>query len=240
MSARVLGRSGLPLLIVGGLDPLGASGVLADVRALHGLAVWPLVVVSALTEQPHRVVAAPLFEASLRQALAQRPAAMKVGMLANAGQAHLVAELIGKIPLVLDPVLMASSGLRLYGSAPHTLQSLIAKAALVTPNTSEAQALHALLPDARAVLYKGGHGTGTRVTDTLRTAHAERHFTALRRPYSVRGTGCALASRIAGELASGHALEKAVARAERWLQRQYKSARPASRRDILSPPQPRG
>ena len=229
---RVLGRTGPPLLIVGGHDPLGASGVLADLRALEGLSLWPLVVVSALTEQPQRVVAAPLFAQSLEQALSIRPAAIKVGMLANAAQAALVTRLVGKIPLVLDPVLAASSGLRLYRSAPQTLRGLIAKATLVTPNTGEATTLAAILAHASAVLYKGGHAAGARVRDVL-----EPHglvFTTQRRPYAVRGTGCALATRIAAELALGHGLADAVARAERWLHRAY------ARANILSPLGQRG
>jgi len=146
-------------------------------------------------------------------------------MLANAGQAALIAERSGKVPLILDPVLRASSGLELYGSAPETLLPLVRRATLVTPNVDESQALAHILGEAHAVLRKGGDCDSRKVLDTLETRTGSHAFSFKRFPFSVRGTGCALAARIAAELALGHSLLMAVTRAERWLHLAYARAR---------------
>jgi len=150
-------------------------------------------------------------------------------------------------PIVLDPVLGASSGGALFHSPPEALLPLVARATLVTPNVPEVAALLGLsagdirtLDDvaragralleagARAVLVKGGHladggaatggdGAGGAV-DTLVTPSGVRRFAASRLPGpDVRGTGCALATAIAVGLGRGLSLEAAIAGAKDWL-----------------------
>ncbi len=138
---------------------------------------------------------------------------------------------------MVDPVLAASSGGALWQGPLEALWPLLRRATLVTPNAPEAAALIErpveTLADARAAaaalraagiaaaLIKGGHlekaADGT-VTDLLVTTEGERRFTRPRSGGpSPRGTGCALSTAIAVELASGRALAVAVERATEWL-----------------------
>ncbi len=140
-------------------------------------------------------------------------------------------------PVVVDPVLAASSGGALWQGPLEALWPILRRAALVTPNAPEAAALTGrrieTVADARAaaaalrtagiaaVLIKGGHleksADGT-VTDLLVTTAGEQAFT---RPRSAgpcpRGTGCALATAIAVGLAAGQPLAAAVEGATGWL-----------------------
>jgi hydroxymethylpyrimidine/phosphomethylpyrimidine kinase len=139
-------------------------------------------------------------------------------------------------PVVVDPVLYASGGGALWADPPSALLPLLRRAALVTPNAVEATALSGVsvetLADAAvaaramrgagiaAVLIKGGHlaDGGDAVTDLLATVGGEQRFSRRRLPGpSPRGTGCALATAIAVELASNRSLNQAVERAGDWL-----------------------
>ena len=145
-------------------------------------------------------------------------------------------------PIVLDPVLAASSGGGLYLGDRGALLALAARATLVTPNAVEAAALAGRAPvttaeaaaecgralvalGARAVLVKGGHVDGPVAVDVLVTPDGTRTFTAERLPGpSVRGTGCALATAIAVGLARGLPLGAAIAEAKAWLHAAIQSA----------------
>lgn len=228
-SQRVLNRAANSprLLIIGGIDTRAASGVLADLRACADLPIWAEVVPSALTvqaAQKPRISATALgdFVAALELAQAQTQpiSAIKVGMLCTPEQAKaVVATLPAHVPLVFDPVLETTVGLRLYKGSPRSLKDLVARATLLTPNMDEAEAL-ASLP-CQAVLIKGGHQSGRMVRDVLVSKTGERAFEKKRVRYQVRGTGCALATRIAAELALGRTVEHAVERAEKWMERAY-------------------
>jgi hydroxymethylpyrimidine/phosphomethylpyrimidine kinase len=136
-----------------------------------------------------------------------------------------------RAPLVVDPVLCATSGLSLFDGTPVDLAPLLARAALATPNWPELEALadRALgsedeavraareLP-ARAVLVKGGHREGPPV-DLLVRGRTVTRLTGRRRPGTARGTGCRLASAIAARLALGEPLEDAVRAAKRYVER---------------------
>jgi hydroxymethylpyrimidine/phosphomethylpyrimidine kinase len=169
---------------------------------------------------------------------------VKIGMVGNQGVADaLVAALEGfSGPIVYDPVLRASSGGRLFNGDPGTIGGLLRRATLITPNADEAANLAERSVDtveggisaarrlldlgARAVLLKGGHLGRARdpndvATDILVTREGERLFTLPRVPdKSPRGTGCALATAIAVELARGQALARAVEHAKGWLHQQ--------------------
>lgn len=220
------------LLLIGGLDTRGAAGLLADLRAVADLPLLALSVPTALTIQPRRgpttlVPTSPkAFRAALVAIFAERKvAAVKVGMLSTAAQANVLLELLPKrTALVWDPVLHASSGTQLYQGALARLAALAARATLITPNLVEAQLIAPF--ECQAVLIKGGHEEGNAKTlqDVLASATLQRQFKKPRRPYQVRGTGCALAARIAAELALGTPLPRAVERAERWLDKMYSKA----------------
>jgi len=159
------------------------------------------------------------------------PRAVKTGMLGTAGLAAALARRLGlkdlaKVPLVADPVLLSTSGTLLLDtggiSVSEALDPILARARLATPNLPELAALTGLdvstdaaavkaarqLP-ARAVLVKGGHREGAPV-DLLVEGRKVTRFEGTRRTGTARGTGCRLASAIAGLLAQGAALDEAV------------------------------
>jgi hydroxymethylpyrimidine/phosphomethylpyrimidine kinase len=238
------------VLLVGGLDPSGGAGLAADLEALAAVGAGGYPVAAALTAQGPR--GARAFVATrawmvleqvdaLLDGLAgpERPRAVKTGMLGTGATALALAERLGRrdlagLPLVLDPVLAASSGLPLFRSrrgAVGALAPLLSRAALATPNLPElailsgrpvgddesAIAAARALP-CRAVLVKGGHRSGEAVDILVRGRKVTR-FPGRRRPGTARGTGCRLASAIAGLLARGEPLERAIGGAKRVVER---------------------
>ncbi len=160
--------------------------------------------------------------------------AVKIGMLGSGAIARAVAAVLAAnagCPVVLDPVLAATSGDAL--ATPDlidALRDLYPLTALVTPNLPEAEALGAsavpanaaaCLHDAgaRAVLIKGGHAEGERATDTLFVAGAvPRSYSAPRQASrNTHGTGCTLSAAIAAYLACDVPLVDAVARAKAYV-----------------------
>jgi hydroxymethylpyrimidine/phosphomethylpyrimidine kinase len=144
------------------------------------------------------------------------------------------------VPVVVDPVLAASSGLSLLdadaGGARAALDALLARAALATPNWPELEALSGrslgseeeavraarALP-SRAVLVKGGHREGEPV-DLLVRGRTVVRIRGRRRKGTARGTGCRLASATAAFLARGLPVEEAVRRAKRIVERYLDAA----------------
>ncbi len=168
--------------------------------------------------------------------------AVKIGMLSQTAVIAAVAEGLarraGSIPVVLDPVMVATSGDRLItDAAVATLRErLLPRADLITPNLPEAavllgepvaadaaaivaQARRLVALGARAVLIKGGHGTGRESIDHLVTADgALRTLSAPRiATRNTHGTGCTLSAAVAAGLAQGLALPEAVAEAKAYL-----------------------
>lgn len=241
------------VLVAAGLDPSGGAGLVADLEALAAVGASGWAVATALTAQGPK--GAQGFEpVSERMLLAQieallagreRPRAIKTGMLASAGLARALSRRLAlgdlaRVPLVVDPVLAASSGASLFDHArlgpAFALAPLLARARVVTPNLAELAALSGrdvLSDDAaiaaarelpcRAVLVKGGHRAGPPV-DLLVEGRRVTRFAGRRRRGSARGTGCRLASAIAGLLARGEPLEAAVRGAKRVVER-YLDAR---------------
>jgi hydroxymethylpyrimidine/phosphomethylpyrimidine kinase len=237
------------VLLVAGLDPTAGAGLAADLEALAAVKArgWP--VAAALTAQGPRGVRgwSPVpVEMLLAQVDAlldgapRRPGAIKTGMLGTAELAsalagRLSARDLAKVPLVVDPVLLSSSGALLLDTADvsprEALAPLLERARLVTPNLEELRALTGL-PTAgdeaaveaarrlgvRAVLVKGGHREGAPV-DLLVEGRRVTRFTGRRRPGTARGTGCRLASALAGLLARGATLEEAIRGAKRVVER---------------------
>ena len=221
------------VLVIAGTDPGGAAGLARDLRTLARLGAGALCAVTAVTVQSDTEVSAlhplppELVRAQIGAALATgRVRAIKVGMLGTRDTVLAVAaSLPGRatLPLVLDPVLAASSGGALLDGAGRAalLEALLPRATVLTPNVPEAGALLGL-PAARseeellrqgqallalgplAVLLKGGHGSGAESTDWLLThAQPPHRLAAPRIAATRRGTGCALASAIAAGLARG-------------------------------------
>jgi len=232
------------VVVVGGLDPGGGAGLLRDVVTARARGARAVAVGTAWTEQGpgvHRVeprAPAAVGEA-LARAVADRPAAVKVGMAVGPETAGALVDALTGYggPVVVDPVLATSRGGSLWVGQPRALLPLLRRATLVTPNAGEAAALagvpvataaeaeaaaRSLLETAGlgAVLVKGGHldEGGPTVTDLLVTRAGTTRWSRPRLAgASPRGTGCALATAIAIELGRGAALAHAVTAATAWL-----------------------
>jgi hydroxymethylpyrimidine kinase/phosphomethylpyrimidine kinase len=227
-------------LTIAGSDSGGGAGIQADLKTFQQFGVFGTSVIVAITAQntqgvraveavPESMVSAQLI------ALAEDlpPAALKTGMLAEAGLVRRVARAIrenGWAPLVVDPVMVSTSGTRLLTTEAEEVvrEDLLPLAALVTPNLDEAAILTGRvvhdLPTmeragttllrfgAGAALIKGGHLSGETITDVLVTSAGVRHFTRQRIiTKAVHGTGCTLSAAITAGLALGHSLESATA-----------------------------
>ena len=241
MRERAIAR----VLTIAGSDSGGGAGIEADIKTISALGGYACTAITAVTAQNTtgiygvHVLPAEFVALSIATVLGDIGAdAIKIGMLAEPEIAEAVAHALPEaIPLVLDPVLVASSGAQLLSPAAVAVlrARLIPRASLVTPNLPEAAALtglavasvadaetagRALLAmGAKAVLVKGGHGAGETLTDVLVQPERVERFTH-RRIAGVggHGTGCALAAGIATGLGQGMPLAAAVARAERYLQ----------------------
>jgi len=225
------------VLVLAGLDPSGGAGLLADAEAIRAMGARPLCVATALTVQTTRAarsfkaVDAALIADSMRALLEEEDVrAIKIGMVGDASNARAIRALLPPgMPIVVDPVLAASSGTSLFSGSPRDLLEL-ARGALLTPNLAEAEALLGGPADARtllargpsAVLLKGGHLPGP-PTDVLALPGNTESFSAARIPVKARGTGCRLASAIAAGLARGMPLREAVIDARRYV-REYLQA----------------
>lgn len=235
------------VLVVAGSDPSGGAGLQADLKVLQALGVYGTSAVTALTVQDtvrvHEVSAVDPFlvERQLETVLDDVGAdCIKIGMLARRATVELVARVLERkargIPIVLDPVLVSSSGHELLELEGHAtlIQRLMPLCALVTPNAPEAELItgvkiteeahlyqaadRLLLMGQPAVLITGGHLSGETVVDLLRTADGlERRFEARRWPESPHGTGCAISAAVAAGLAHGYTLESAVDQAHAFV-----------------------
>lgn len=236
------------VLVVAGSDSGGGAGIQGDVKTITALGSYAATAVTALTAQNTRgvfgvVPVEPAFVARQMEVVLDDIGAdcIKTGMLHSAAVIDAVVRTAEKrargVPLVVDPVLVSSSGEGLLeaGAIDLLKARLVPAAALLTPNAPEAEALTGapvravedmrlaadllLAMGAGAVLVKGGHLPGELVVDLLRTADGEEHWFDGPRIHShhTHGTGCALASGIAAGLARGLRLQDAVARARAYV-----------------------
>ena len=236
-SERRMGR----VLILAGSDSGGGAGVQADIKAVTMMGGFAATAITAITVQNtlgvHGVHPLPLelIAAQARAVLEDIGTdAVKTGMLGSVEVVETVAGLLdeAEAPAVVDPVMVAKGGHPLLPDAAveAVRRLMIPRAALLTPNAPEAEALtgltvrdidgqrragEALLNlGARAVLMKGGHVDGPTVIDLLMTADGETVLEAERiDTRHTHGTGCTLASACAAGLALGRPLEVAVAEA---------------------------
>jgi hydroxymethylpyrimidine/phosphomethylpyrimidine kinase len=229
-------------LTIAGSDSGGGAGIQADLKTFHQFGVFGTSAVVAVTAQNttgvQHVHALPLdiVHAQIRSVATDLPpAAIKTGMLATADLVETVAGAVAEFrlyPLVVDPVMVATSGHRLLDpAAVSAVQTrLIPLALIVTPNIVEAATLtgrsivspadmtaagvELVGMGARAALVKGGHLDAGDATDVLVTAEGTRTFTHPRLPgTNTHGTGCTLSAALTAGLALGQDLEHAVGHA---------------------------
>jgi hydroxymethylpyrimidine/phosphomethylpyrimidine kinase len=227
------------VLTIAGSDPSGGAGIQADLKTFSRLKVYGMSAITALTAQNTTGVSGimpvpPDFVRLQVDTVMQDivPEAVKTGMLANAEIIETVAALLKRYKVhrvVVDPVLVATSGARLLEpDAVDALRNKLAPAALImTPNIAEASALsgsevHTIRDmeeaarniqgfGAKYVLVKGGHLEGD-AEDVLFDGHSFTRFAAPRvNTRDLHGTGCVLSAAIAAHLARGETVEDAVA-----------------------------
>jgi hydroxymethylpyrimidine/phosphomethylpyrimidine kinase len=225
----------MSVLSIGTTHPWNVAGVGLDIRLGAELGVDILTVVCAVSAQDERGVhaleiqALQTIEAQLKAIPWADVRAVRVGALGAPEVVPLVAGALARreVPVVVDPVLVASSGGVLAGEGSmHAIRETLAtmQQAILTPNLSEASMLlgreiarEDLLwaatelrkVGARAVLVKGGHLTGV-PTDALADADGVELFSEPRIAGTMRGTGCTLAVALACALARGQRLRDAV------------------------------
>ncbi|NBO01132.1 MAG: bifunctional hydroxymethylpyrimidine kinase/phosphomethylpyrimidine kinase [Betaproteobacteria bacterium] len=235
------------VLTIAGSDSGGGAGIQADLKTFAALGCYGMTAITALTAQNtvgvqgiHAVP--PAFLQSQLQSVIEDIGvdAVKIGMLHEPGVVEVVAWAIQHYQLqrvVLDPVMVATSGDRLIADATVRVlvDQLFPLATVITPNLDEASLLlgrpiaavsdlsgaaQALLSQgARAVLLKGGHLPGDQVVDVLaRPGHVDVVLASSRMASrNTHGTGCTLSSAIAAHLALGEPLEPAVRAARQYI-----------------------
>lgn len=243
-------------LSIAGSDSGGCAGIQADLRTFAALGVHGCTAITAVTAQNTlgvdkvEVLSPSVVVAQVDAVTADlRPAATKTGMLATAEIVRAVAERAARGdlgPLVVDPVIVATSGDQLLEPSAVVAyrDELLPKAELITPNLPEAAALlgwdGAHLEDegietaaaallalgCRAVLLKGGHdGDPERSADLFATPAGTTWLEARRVDTSNdHGTGCTLSAAVAAGLAKGAPLADAVQAAKDFIQRALEGA----------------
>ena len=240
------------VLSIAGSDSSGGAGIQADIKTITMLGGYAMTALTAITAQ--NTVGVQAVEAVHEELLLRQIAsciddigvdAVKIGMLGSAATVYAAAAALiaaphgsaTRFPIVLDPVMIATSGARLADTATvdAMVEGLFPLATLLTPNLPELAALTGAslnTPEdiiaagqvlARAhkfhLLVKGGHSTADVVTDILFNPDGTfQEFTAPRIPTRhTHGTGCTLSSAIATLLGKGLTLTEALEQAREFV-----------------------
>jgi hydroxymethylpyrimidine/phosphomethylpyrimidine kinase len=242
------------VLIVAGSDSSGGAGIQADIKTVTMLGGYAATAITALTAQNSLAVTgilpvAPEFVRQQMDAVLDDIGAdcVKTGMLHDAGVVAAVADGLEAaapdVPLVVDPVMLATSGARLLDAAALDMlkRRLIARARVLTPNLPEAEELlgrriagMAEMAEAAAalrqlgpavVVIKGGHLPGASVRDVVDEEGARYVLESARiETRHTHGTGCTFASAIATGIAQGMAMRAAIERAHAFVQQAIANA----------------
>ncbi|MCD2323440.1 bifunctional hydroxymethylpyrimidine kinase/phosphomethylpyrimidine kinase [Sphingomonas sp. IC-56] len=226
------------VLIIAGSDSGGGAGIQADIKTVSMLGGHAMTAITAITAQ-NTVGVQAVHAVPTDMVIAQIDSvirdigvdAVKIGMIGSARTALAVAEKLDElpgVPVVFDPVMVASTGARLADEATiAAFERLMDRATVVTPNLPELEALgrdpQALVrAHGCAVLVKGGHRAGADVTDRLYSVDPEDppeiSWSDPRiETDATHGTGCTLSSAIACGLAQEWDLPEAVTRARRFV-----------------------
>ena len=232
-------------LTIAGSDSSDGAGIQADLKTMMAHGVFGMSAITALTAQNTMGVAAvsestPEFLAAQIDSVFEDipPDAVKVGMVSSAPLIEVIAERMKRYAvrnLVVDPVMVATSGARLLDAAATGVlrEKLLPLARVITPNLQEAEVLVGRelrtkkeMEEAAgeifeqcgcAVLCKGGHRMED-ADDLLYQGDSLRWFTAKRvQNPNTHGTGCTLSSAIASNMALGYELEEAIERAKSYV-----------------------
>lgn len=229
------------VLVIAASDPTAGAGIQADILTLASLGCHPLSALTALTVQDTvgvrsvHPVAADVLERQARTLLDDmQVAAFKIGVLGSVENVVAVAGILANhpdIPVVFDPVLTSGRGDDFSGDAiiAAMREFLLPRTTVLTPNAPEARRLAEVQPGidlcaqrliamgAQYVLITGTHESTPEVINTLCSPGGIlRQDRWKRLPGTYHGSGCALASAIAGYLAGGASIEDAVRDAQEY------------------------
>lgn len=240
------------ILAIAGSDSSGGAGIQADIKTITMLGGYAMTAITAVTAQNSKGVTgievmSPDFVAAQMDACMTDIGvdAVKIGMLGSADIAEVVADRLEDlpVPIVFDPVMIATSGSVLADEATvEVFDWLMELATLTTPNIPELAALtgvelsgeNAIAAAAQqlaqrngsAVLAKGGHGPGDRIIDRL--IHPDGSFASFEDPRidtrHTHGTGCTLSSAIATLLGHGQGLDHAVRLSRQFVRKAIEEA----------------
>lgn len=237
------------VLSIAGSDSGGGAGIQADLKTFSSLGVYGATAITAITAQNtqgvHSQFALPpqmVYDQIIAVVEDIHPSVIKIGMLSNVQVATVVADALERysIPIILDPVMVSSSGHRLLSvEAQEVLKErLLPMAQLVTPNIPEMEALsdmplltisdkynaakHLLSLGVQSVLLKGGHEEGDTKVDILYQKSPQGIVTCsfssdTLNTRNIHGTGCTLSSAIAAYMARGLDLKDAVSSAKIYI-----------------------
>jgi len=243
------------ILIIAGSDSGGGAGIQADIKTVTMLGGHAMTAITAITAQNTLGVQA-VMPVPAEMVLAQIDSvasdigvdAVKIGMIGSPETAHAVADRLERmaVPIVFDPVMVATSGSVLADDATiAAFGRLMRIASVVTPNIPELETLAGIPilrgPDrdyaaeqvmdgfgCRAMLVKGGHfagGEGPEIEDWLYEDCTDYRWVSPRiDTRHTHGTGCTLASGIATGLGKGLSLRDAVERARDYVRAALEAA----------------
>lgn len=239
----------ITVLSIAGSDSGGGAGIQADLKTISALGCFGTTVITAVTVQNTMGVTAihPVPVAVIQGQLETGmkdipPQAIKIGMVNRPEVVVMLAEVLKHhpdIPIVFDPVMVASSGDRLIENETiHLLKEyLFPLSTLLTPNLEEAAIIlgHPILNPQEMqlaakkiqnlgvsnVLLKGGHLEGNQLYDILCGENEQLQLLSCDRiiTQNTHGTGCTLSSALAAELAKGYSIYQAVIRARSFIQK---------------------
>lgn len=237
------------VLSIAGSDSSGGAGIQADLKTFSALGVYGATAITAITAQNTQGVKSQ-FALSPQMVYEQIiaviddlcPTVVKIGMLSNVDIVHAVADALSKysLSIILDPVMVSSSGHRLLSIEGQEAmkEKLLPMSTLITPNIPEMETLtgivlssdeskekaaqHLINCGANAILLKGGHEEGEIKTDILYSIFNEemqidRFSSDTILTKNIHGTGCTLSSAIAALMAKGYNLSNAIAEAKRYV-----------------------
>lgn len=237
------------VLSIAGSDSSGGAGIQADLKTFSALGVYGATAITAITAQNTQGVHSQfaltpqiVYEQIVAVIEDIHPSCVKIGMLSNNEIAITVADTLKKysIPIILDPVIVSSSGHRLLSVEAIDIikKWMLPMATIITPNipemealtnirlTSEGDKMKAALflmnYGVKAILLKGGHEEGNEKRDILYIKTEKEIKTSyLSSPTiktkNIHGTGCTLSSAIAAFIARGECLEEAVSKAKEYI-----------------------
>ena len=227
------------ILTIAGSDSSGGAGIQADIKTITMLGGYAMTAITALTAQNTLgvsgvdLVSPEMVAAQIEACVSDIGVdAIKIGMLGSAAIAHVVAEALErqKVPVVFDPVMVATSGAALADAETITaFERLMALATLTTPNVAELAALGGdagMAARGIAYLAKGGDAEGSTIIDRLvRADGTTLSFEGSRIvTRHTHGTGCTLSSAIATYLGMGLPLEEAIDRARGFVRSALRAA----------------